>query len=149
MRIPIIRVDIRKKEFTGLFANVGAVGANVSRRVNDHDFQSLTIAKTIAYGIYDLLFKHGFICLGDSSDTAEFAVKNLVQWWKNFGCIRSPNADRLVIPADCGGFNDNRSRVRKCFLQPPCPMPFNYRSPSSIIPPAHVNGIPLNTSSSV
>ncbi len=105
------------KELIGLFANAGAVWANVSKRVNDHDFRSLAIAKAIPYGIYDLLFKHGFICLADSSDTAEFAVENLVRWWKKFGCNRYPNADRIVILADCGGSNGNRSRVWKYFLQ--------------------------------
>ena len=117
MGIPIISVDTKKKELIGLFANAGAIWANVSKRVNDHDFRSLAIAKAIPYGIYDLLFKHGFICLGDSSDTAEFAVENLVRWWKNFGCNRYPNADRIVILADCGGSNGNRSRAWKYFLQ--------------------------------
>ncbi len=100
MGIPVISVDTKKKELIGLFANAGAIWANVSKRVNDHDFRSLTIAKAIPYGIYDLLFKHGFMCLGDSSDPAEFAVENLVRWWKNrmhpiFQCRPNRHSGRL------------------------------------------------------
>lgn len=117
MGIPLISVDTKKKELIGLFANAGAVWSNAPKLVNDHDFPSLAKAKAIPYGVYDLTFNHGLICLGDSSDTAEFAVENIVRWVQNFGRVRSPGADRLVILADCGGSNGNRSRAWKYFLQ--------------------------------
>ena len=116
MGIPLISVDTKKKELIGLFANAGAVWSNAPKLVNDHDFPSLAKAKAISYGVYDLTFNHGLICLGDSSDTAEFAIENIVRWVQNFGRVRSPGADRLVILADCGGSNGNRSRAWKYFL---------------------------------
>lgn len=117
MGIPLISVDTKKKELIGLFANAGAVWSKVPKLVNDHDFRSLARAKAIPYGVYDLLCNHGLICLGDSSDTAEFAVENIVRWFQDFGRIRYPSAERLVILADCGGSNGNRSHTWKYFLQ--------------------------------
>ncbi len=56
---------------------------------------------------------------GISSDTAEFAVAAIRQWWKPHGSAikRYATANRLLITADSGGSNSSRSRLWKLKLQ--------------------------------
>lgn len=55
--------------------------------------------------------------VGISSDTAEFAVNSIYQWWKICGRRRYPEATRLLICADGGGSNGSRNRLWKTCLQ--------------------------------
>ena len=43
-------------------------------RVNVHDFVDPELGRAIPYGIYDETDKEGWVSVGDSADTAEFAV---------------------------------------------------------------------------
>ena len=55
--------------------------------------------------------------VGITSDTAEFAVESIRQWWKNMGKKRYPKSRNLLIFADSGGSNGYRSKLWKKEMQ--------------------------------
>jgi len=57
-----------------------------------HDFWSLGHGKVIPHGIYDAQENRGYIKLGNSKDTSEFACESLKNWWNNYGKFIYPNA---------------------------------------------------------
>jgi hypothetical protein len=59
----------------------------------------------------------GFVCVGTSYDTSEFAVDSIRRWWAQVGSHRYRQADRILILADCGGSNGYRLRLWKHQLQ--------------------------------
>ena len=71
--------------------------------VNDHDFRSQAIGIAIPYGIYDVTANCGFVVVGTSHDTPDFAADNLLRWWQREGCQRYPSARELLVLADSGG----------------------------------------------
>src|SRR5205823_4100159 len=73
-------------------------------------------AKAIPYGIYDVANNEGWVSVGDSADTAEFAVESIRRWWNLMGRARFGDADRLLITADAGGSNGYRLRAWKVEL---------------------------------
>lgn len=115
--IPIISVDTKKKELVGQFKNPGATYCQEATPVNDHDFRSLATAIASPYGIYETLRNRGFVVVGSSSDTSEFAVGAIEMWRRLLGKREYPNAQEILILADCGGSNGYRSRLWKSQLQ--------------------------------
>ena len=118
---PVISVDTKKKELIGDYANGGTEWnpAGQPERVQVHDFADRALgehAKAIPYGIYDLANNEGWVSVGDSADTAEFAVEAIRQWWAQMGRARFPDAERLLITADAGGSNGYRLRAWKVEL---------------------------------
>src|SRR5207237_6153138 len=85
--------------------------------VRVHDFKDAELGKAIPYGVYDLAGETGWVSVGISSDTAQFAVASIRSWWEQLGRERYPQAKHLTITADCGGSNGNRSRLWKTELQ--------------------------------
>jgi hypothetical protein len=71
----------------------------------------------VPYGIYDEAVNAGFVSLGITSDTAEFAVAAIHRWPERVGRQRYPQAKELTITADCGGSNGARVRLWKVELQ--------------------------------
>ncbi len=61
------------------------------------------------YGAYDVALNKGFVNIGISSDTAEFAVESIRQWWKQLGKKHYPEAKEFLICADCGGSNGSKN----------------------------------------
>src|SRR6516165_4620994 len=102
---PVISVDTKKKELIGNFKNGGTDyrPKRKPRRVNVHDFEDKKRGKVVPYGVYDMFANVGFVSLGITSDTAEFAVQSIRCWRKRMGRQRYPNARELTITADCGG----------------------------------------------
>lgn len=118
--IPFISVDTKKKELVGNFKNNGKTWRPKGRPelVNVYDFINLSKGKAIPYGVYDIGKNEGFVNVGISSDTAEFAVTSIESWWKNIGKLNYSKAKELVICADCGGSNGSRNRLWKyCLAQ--------------------------------
>jgi hypothetical protein len=115
-RLPVISVDSKKKELIGQFKNSGAAGEKEPIPVKDHDFPSEAAGKVVPYGIYDILFNHGFVVLGTSRETADFAVDAIEMWWREEGRHRYPEASELAILADCGGGNGPTNRAWKLAL---------------------------------
>lgn len=114
---PIISVDTKKKEWLGNFANRGTRWCRQATAVNTHDFPSYASGQAIPYGIYDLRHHLGYVAVGQSADTPEFAVDALVWWYSHFGQALYPQAPELLILADGGGSNGYRPRRWKQLLQ--------------------------------
>jgi Rhodopirellula transposase DDE domain len=116
---PVISVDTKKKELIGNFKNGGTDyrPKRKPRRVNVHDFEDKKRGKVVPYGVYDMFANAGFVSLGITSDTAEFAVQSIRCWRKRMGRQRYPKARELTITADCGGSNGARVRLWKRELQ--------------------------------
>jgi hypothetical protein len=116
---PVISVDTKKKELVGTFANKGSTwrpeGCPVE--VNTHDFMDPDKGRASPYGIYDTAKNLGFVNVGVSADTSEFAVEGIRRWWLSMGKQSYPEADRLYITADGGGSNGSRVRLWKTELQ--------------------------------
>ena len=117
--MPVISVDTKKKELVGNFKNNGRKWMKKGKAeiVNVYDFEYLAKGKAIPYGIYEILKNNGFVNVGISHDTSEFAVESIRQWWKNIGKRNYPNANKLLICADGGGSNASRSKLWKFYLQ--------------------------------
>lgn len=115
--LPVISVDTKKRELIGLFKNAGATWCREPQRVQVHDFLSLAEGIAIPYGIYDLARNEGFVYVGTSADTAEFAVDAIEWWWRSYGCYHYPTTTQLLILADGGGSNGYRPRLWKYTLQ--------------------------------
>lgn len=116
-QIPLISIDTKKKELIGNFKNAGQRWCLQAPEVNGHDFRSDAEGIAVPYGIYDLASNQGYVCVGRSADTAEFAVDALLQWWQAQGQRAYPDAQELVILADGGGSNASRSRLWKQHVQ--------------------------------
>ncbi len=114
---PVISVDGKKTEKIGNFKNAGRAWRKERREVNMYDFPSLAQGKAIPYGIYDIGQNQGFVSVGTSHNTPEFAIAAIRMWWLIIGQLLYPDQKQLLIEADCGGSNGNRSRVWKAGLQ--------------------------------
>lgn len=112
---PVISVDTKKKENVGNFKNNGQEYRKKKdpRKVLDHDFPIPELGKISPYGIYVINSNTGFVNLGTSHDTAEFAVESISRWWETIGKNTFPNQKRLMITCDCGGSNGYRLHLWK------------------------------------
>ena len=117
--IPVISVDTKKKENIGNFANKGSEYRKTKdpRKVLDHDFPIEELGKIAPYGVYNLNNNTGFVNVGTSHDTSEFAVESISRWWESVGKHTFPNANKIFITCDSGGSNGYRVRMWKYQLQ--------------------------------
>jgi hypothetical protein len=99
---PVISVDTKKKELIGNFKNGGTDyrPKGNPQRVNVHDFEDKKLGKVVPYGVYDVTADAGFVSVGITSDTAEFAVASIRCWHDRMGRARYPKARELTITAD-------------------------------------------------
>lgn len=114
---PVLSVDTKKKELIGNFRNGGQSWCRESEAVNTHDFKKDASARAAPYGLYVVNHNRGYVRVGISADTAEFAVDSIAHWWQTAGRRDFPQADRLLILADGGGSNGYRPRLWKAQLQ--------------------------------
>ena len=116
---PVISIDTKKKENVGNFKNPGSEYRKEKspRKVLDHDFPIPELGKVNPYGVYVLNDNTGFVNLGTSHDTAEFAGESVYRWWEAVGKNTFPKAKRLYINCDGGGSNSSRKWVWKYQLQ--------------------------------
>jgi len=116
---PVVSVDTKKKELVGDFKQGGAEWqpAGQPEEVRVHDFPDPQLGKVIPYGVYDLTSNEGWVSVGITHDTADFAAASIRRWWEEMGCRRFPRATELLITADGGGSNSSRSRLWKVALQ--------------------------------
>jgi transposase len=106
--LPIISVDTKKKESVGNFHNKGKSWRKDAEEVYTHDFISMADYRTVPYGIYDVTKNKGYVFVGISGDTPEFAVDAITAWWKSDGEELYPGLKSLLILADSGGSNGCR-----------------------------------------
>jgi len=117
--IPVISVDTKKKENIGNFKNNGEEYRSKKnpRKVLDHDFPIAELGKIAPYGVYNLNNNTGFVNVGVSHDTSEFAVESISRWWETVGKHTFSKPKRIYITADSGGSNGCRVRMWKYQLQ--------------------------------
>ena len=115
--LPVISIDTKSREPIGAFHQPGRAWYQQPVAVLDHDFPSDAKGVAIPYGIYDFCRNEGFVNLGTSRDTAEFAVASIRIWWQKIGSVKYQGAENLLILADCGGSNGYRTRLWKHQLQ--------------------------------
>lgn len=114
---PVISIDCKKKENLGNFKNPGQEYRPIgqARSVFDHDFMS-KLGKVAPYGIYLLNDNTGFVNLGTSRDTAEFAGESVGRWLHYIGMPTFADMKKLYIVCDGGGSNGWRPRLWKWVL---------------------------------
>ena len=112
-------MDTKKKENVGNYKNSGQELCKKGNpvEVKGHDFIDKRLGKVVPYGIYDIGKNTGWVSVGISADTAEFAVNSIRTWWYTMGSHSYSGAKELLITADCGGSNGYRVRLWKYELQ--------------------------------
>ena len=117
--IPVISVDTKKRESIGNFKNNGSEYRRNkdARKVLDHDFPIKELGKISPYGVYNLNHNTGFVNLGTSHDTSEFAVESISRWWETVGKHTFPGQNKIYITCDSGGSNGCTRRMWKYQLQ--------------------------------
>jgi len=115
--LPVISVDTKSRELIGPFHQAGRTWSRDAIEVLDHDFPSDAQGIAIPYGIYDTIRNTGFVSVGTTRDTAEFAVDAIRAWWLQAGRAHYPDAEEILLLADCGGSNGYRTRLWKYQLQ--------------------------------
>jgi transposase len=113
--LPAISVNTKKKELIGDYKNGGSEWEKKGnpRRVNTYDFVDKELGKVSPYGVYYIAENKGWVNVGISKDTAEFAVESIRRWWYAMGRSLYAEADHLLITADGGGSNGSRVRLWK------------------------------------
>jgi hypothetical protein len=114
---PILSIDTKKRELLGSFYRDGQLITNEIVRVFDHDFPSFADGYVIPHGLYDLKRNRGYLNLGGSHDTSEFACDCIWQWWLAEGQAAYPCADSLLLLCDGGGSNSASQLIFKQDLQ--------------------------------
>jgi len=116
---PVVSVDTKKKELVGNYKNPGREWEPEGRprRVKSKDFPDKALGKVAPYGVYDLTANEGWVNVGITHDTAEFAVESIRRWWSRMGSQVYPGAQELLVTADSGGSNGSRTRLWKVCLQ--------------------------------
>jgi hypothetical protein len=116
---PVISVDTKKKEPIGDFRNIGTDyrPKGSPDKVRVHDFVDKNLGKAVPYGVYDVGTNSAWVSVGVDNDTAEFAVNAIRKWWYMMGKERYPDANEIMVTADCGGSNGSRVRLWKRELQ--------------------------------
>jgi hypothetical protein len=115
--LPIISIDTKKKELIGDFRNKGQTWRRQAEEVNEHDFPGAAKCRAVPFGIYDPTRNEGYVYVGVSNDTPQFAVQSIARWWEDEGRRRYQKAVALLILADSGGSNGCRARAWKLSLQ--------------------------------
>jgi len=117
--LPVLSVDTKKKENLGNFKNNGKEWGTKGKHTDvlSHDFPDKTLGKVAPHGIYDINKNQGWVSIGISSDTAEFAANSIQSWYDNMGKAQYNKIKKIMITADCGGSNNYKSRLWKYELQ--------------------------------
>lgn len=114
---PLMSIDTKKKELLGNYYRDGKLFTKEMLGTFDHDFPSFADGVVIPHGLYDLKLNRGYLHLGTSHDTSEFACDALEDWWWRFGRQLYPQATSLLLLCDGGGSNSSRTYLFKAALQ--------------------------------
>ena len=114
---PVISMDTKKKEYLGNFYRDGHLYTLEELQTYDHDFTSFAEGIIIPHSLYDIGLNIGYIQLGTSHDTSEFACDSFRYWWYTYGVHQYPNATSILVPCDGGGSNSSRHYIFKQDLQ--------------------------------
>jgi len=114
---PTVSMDTKKKENLGNFYREGHLYTLEELHTYDHDFPSYADGVIIPHSIYDLRLNIGYIQIGTSHDTSEFACDSFRHWWYSHGSQHYPNATSILVLCDGGGSNNARHYIFKQDLQ--------------------------------
>jgi Trp operon repressor len=114
---PIISFDTKKKEQLGNYYRPGHLYTREELHTYDHDFNSFADGVVIPHGICDVCQNRGYINIGISKDTSEFACDSLRNWWYHEGQHVYPQATSVLALCDGGGSNSSRHYIFKEDLQ--------------------------------
>lgn len=114
---PIMSLDTKKKEHLGNFYRDGQLYTLAEIQTWDHDFSSQATGVVIPHTLYDFGLNVGYIQLGTSHDTSEFACDSFRHWWYTYGQHLYPQATSILVLCDGGGSNSSRHYIFKSDLQ--------------------------------
>jgi hypothetical protein len=114
---PIVSMDTKKKESVGNFYREGHLYTLEELQTYDHDFKSFAQGIVIPHGIYDVRRNTGYLQLGTSHDTSEFACDSFRYWWYTYGRKHYPHATSILVLCDGGGSNSALHYIFKQDLQ--------------------------------
>jgi len=114
---PIVSIDTKKRELLGTFYRDGKLYTRQGLKAFDHDFPSYAEGVVIPYGLYDLKRNFGYLSVGTSHDTTEFACDSIAWWWLNYGQYLYPLAKSVCLLCDGGGSNSSNKYLFKEDLQ--------------------------------
>ena len=97
----------------GNFYRDGKCYTQAPIKVYDHDYEYLSEGKVIPHGIYDMQANKGYISIGNSTETADFVVDNLLWWWTEHSIHLYPDAKNILLLCDAGGANSYRHHFFK------------------------------------
>ena len=63
------------------------------------------------------MLNHGYIHIGTSKDTSQFACESVRHWWLTAGMLLYPNATSILLLCDGGGSNSSHYYIFKEELQ--------------------------------
>jgi transposase len=115
-KLPVISIDTKKKELIGNYRREGKTWRRQPLEVDSY-FASYAHCVAVPFGIYDVAQNTGYVTVGISHNTGEFAVNCLVDWWQQHGRRAYPQANRVLVLADGGGGNGYNLRTWKMDLQ--------------------------------
>lgn len=114
---PLLSIDTMKRALLGNFYRKGVLFTREVLKTFDHDYPSFADGVVIPHGLYDMKLNRGYLHLGASHDTSEFACDALEDWWLRFGRNLYPQATSLGLLCDGGGSNSSRTYLFKADLQ--------------------------------
>ena len=114
---PMLSIDTKKRELLGTFYRAGRLLTTKPLRAYDHDFPSYADGVVIPHGLYDPRLNRGYLHLGTSHDTSDFACDCLEDWWWRFGKEQYPDAKSVLLLCDGGGSNSSDTYLFKAGLQ--------------------------------
>jgi hypothetical protein len=82
---------------------------------NQHLKPSTGVA--IPHGLYDIQQNIGYVQIGTSRETREFACDSIGHWWTNYGKQDYPLAHFILLLCDSGGSHSSRHYIFKQDLQ--------------------------------
>jgi hypothetical protein len=114
--LPVISIDTKKKELIGNYRREGK-SWRLEPVETDSYFAGYAKCVAVPFGIYDIAQNAGYVTVGISNNTSEFAVRCLENWWRFHGRSAYTHGDRLLVLADGGGANGYNLRTWKKDLQ--------------------------------
>lgn len=81
--------------------------------VYDHSFPSYAAGVVVPHSLYDEAHNTGYVTLGTSKDTSEFACDSIAAWWEQALAWQYPWAEKIILRCDGGGSNSCRSGLMK------------------------------------
>ena len=150
---PVISVDTKKKELIGNYSNGGTEWQPEGdpTLTDTHDFPDRALGeftKAVPYGVYDVGNNQGWVNVGDSADTGEFAVNSIRRWWNTLGQERFPRHHPTGHHRRCRRLERLPAPLMEVAPRPTRRRDPAWRSPCATTHPAPRNGTRSNTARS-